>query len=373
MAAAKFTTGQGGRGRSNQTVVCLHEMPSFGTGNQSRLRNSRQHKPSVSIELPEERLRDAVVLTFDVANEHSGLRLDRFIQNRIPRLSRTRAQKIIRACAFRSDGTKRRPSELVRAGEVVFLVREQFIEPETPLNYGIIFQDEAILAVDKPAGLPVHPSATYHKHTLSYLLKEKYEREGERGPRIAHRLDRETSGIVLCGCTKRDETSLKRSFENHQVEKTYLAIVEGLVAEEEGVIDISLQGVTDGLHLLMKACPKGQGLEARTEFRVLGRLGNRTLLELLPRTGRQHQLRVHLSEIGHPVVGDKLYGAERERLFMEYIETGLTAKLVARLGHHRHALHAHRMKFAHPRSKEWMTLVSPLPDDMVELWNRGEQ
>jgi 23S rRNA pseudouridine1911/1915/1917 synthase len=344
-------------------------MPPFRTRFKGGLTTSGE-LPARCMEPPEGYAKDSVVLTFNVASEHAGLRLDRFIQNRIPRLSRTRAQKIIRACACRGDGSKRLPSDLVRAGEVVFLVREQFVEPETPLDFEIVFQDEAILAIDKPAGLPVHPSATYHKHTLSYLLKERYERDGNRGPRIAHRLDRETSGIVLCGCTKSDETNLKRAFETHTVEKTYLAIVEGLLTEERGSIEIPLARAKEGLHLLMKVCEPPEGLEARTDYQVLERRKSHTLLELYPRTGRQHQLRVHLSAIGHPIVGDKLYGPERELPFLEYIETGLTEQLANRLGHRRHALHAHRIVFEHPRTRQQCTLTSPLPQDLVHLWKR---
>jgi 23S rRNA pseudouridine1911/1915/1917 synthase len=311
-----------------------------------------------------------VVLTFEVPRECAGQRLDRFIQRKIPRLSRTRAQRIIRACAFRSDGSRRRPSELVRAGEVVLLVRERFEEPKTPLEFGILYRDEAILGVDKPPGLPVHPSATYHKHTLSYLLRERYERDGKRGPRIAHRLDRETSGVVLCGCTAEDERTLKIAFEDHEVEKSYLAIVRGRLRDDRGSIELPMRAVKEGLHLLMEICEPGEGLEARTGFAVRERRGNHTLLELSPKTGRQHQLRVHLSAIGHPIVGDKLYGPEREAPFLEYIETGMTDALAERVGHRRHALHAHSMTFRHPRSGEPFTLNAPLPRDLVELWER---
>jgi 23S rRNA pseudouridine1911/1915/1917 synthase len=327
-------------------------------------------EPVTLFEPPQGYSKDSVVLTFNVAAEHAGTRLDRFIQNRIPRLSRTRAQKIIRACACRRDGTKRLPSDLVRAGETVLLVRERFIEPDTPLDFDIVFQDEAVLAIDKPAGLPVHPSATYHKHTLSYLLKQRYESGGSRGPRIAHRLDRETSGIVICGCTKGDETRLKRAFEEHRVQKTYLAIVRGHLAEAQGSIAIPMMRIEEGLHLLMKVCDPPRGLEARTDYKVVERRSAHSLVELFPRTGRQHQLRVHMSAIGHPIVGDKLYGPEGEAPFMEYIDTGLTDQLVTRLGHWRHALHAHHIVFEHPRTGEPMALESPLPRDLVELWKR---
>ncbi|MFI5306168.1 MAG: RluA family pseudouridine synthase [Polyangiales bacterium] len=312
------------------------------------------------------------MLTFEVARDHAGIRLDRFIQLRIPRLSRSRAQKIIRACAYRSDGRRRRPSEIVRAGEVVLLVRERFVEPEVPLDFELLCDDGTVLAVDKPAGLPMHPTATYHKHTLSHLLRERYGGDGGYVPAIAHRLDRETSGVVLCGRTREAERALKKAFEAHSVRKTYLAIVCGEIAQEALRIELPMAPVREGLHVLMQVRPE-DGLPAETELRVLERCAGHSLVELYPRTGRQHQLRVHLAAIGHPIVGDKLYGPEREAPFLEYIETGMTPALHERLGHDRHALHAHAVTFVHPQSGEPMTVRSPLAHDLAQLWQSYRQ
>ena len=309
-----------------------------------------------------------MVLTFEVMRDLAGVRLDRFIQGRIPRLSRTRAQKIIRTCAYRSDGSRRRPSEIVKPGEVVLLVRERFEEPEVPLHFEVLLDDGAVLAIDKPPGLPMHPTATYHKHTLSYLLRERYAGGGGYAPQIAHRLDRETSGVVLCGRTRTAERSLKMAFEAHRVSKTYLAIVRGEIERSEQRIELPMAPVTEGLHVLMAVRPEG-GLPAVTELRVRARRGGHSLVELFPRTGRQHQLRLHLSAIGHPIVGDKLYGPEREAPFLEYIETGMTPELRCRLGHDRHALHAHSVTFRHPSSDEPTTVSAPLARDLAQLWD----
>jgi 23S rRNA pseudouridine1911/1915/1917 synthase len=346
-------------------VHAVHSLGAHYKGSVTRMEETRA--PS-KVEPPPGCRADSVVLTFKVHRQFSGLRLDRFIQRQIPRISRTRAKQIVQACAFRSDGSPRRPSDLVREGEVVLLVRQQFVEPETPLYFDVLYQDEAILAIDKPSGLTMHPTATYHKHTLSYLLKKRYESDGARGPRIVHRLDRETSGAVLCGCTIDDERILKKAFENQQVQKTYLAIVRGRMSQDEGSIELPLAPKKEGLHLLMEVCEPGQGWHAHTDYRVRGRGQAHTLVELFPRTGRQHQLRVHLSELGHPIVGDKLYGPDRESLFIEYIDTGLTDSLVKRLGHSRQALHAHSMTFSHPRSNEQFTVTAPLSADLVDLW-----
>lgn len=306
---------------------------------------------------------ESILLTFPVPREFAGLRLDRFIQNRIPRLSRTRANEIVKACAYRQDGTRRRASERVRAGEVVLLVRPPMNEPEAPLDFGVLYEDEHVLVVDKPAGLPMHPTATYHKHTLTWLLKERY---GADPPQFAHRLDRETSGVVICGKTRDMERALKNSFQYRHTEKTYLAVVHG-APPATGLIDRDIAPVTDGLHVMMEVKPPGEGLSAVTTFRTLKAGERYSLVELSPETGRQHQLRVHLAHLGFPIVGDKLYGVEGPAPFLEYIETGMTPALARRLVLPRHALHAQALSITHPVTGEPLHIRSPLPDELDHL------
>jgi 23S rRNA pseudouridine1911/1915/1917 synthase len=315
-----------------------------------------------AVELPPGADPDSIILSFPVAREFAGQRVDRFIQLRIPRLSRVRAAEIVRSCAYRADGTRRRPGDRVRAGETVYLVRPRMNEPDVPRNFGVIHEDDDLLAVDKPSGLPMHPSATYHKNTLTYVLRERY---GDKPPHIAHRLDRETSGIVLCGKHLDAERALKSAFERRKVSKTYLAITRGRIAIDEGRIDLPLAAAREGLHLAMEV--RDDGAEASTTYRVRARASGHTLVELSPHTGRQHQLRVHLSAIGHPIVGDKLYGPEGQAAFVEFIDTGLTPSLLDRLGHERQALHAHRVSFPHPAGMP-MELAAPLADDLERLW-----
>ncbi|MCA9529708.1 MAG: RluA family pseudouridine synthase [Myxococcales bacterium] len=310
---------------------------------------------------------DSIVLSFSVAREHAGLRLDRFIQSRIPRLSRTRAQIIVRACAYRDDGSRRRPSERVQAGERVLLVRPPMDEPDAPREFGVVYEDDDVLVVDKPAGLPMHPSASYHKNTLTYVLRERY---GDGAPQIAHRLDRETSGIVVCAKHVEAERALKRCFEDRRTQKRYVAIVRGRVLEAGGRIDAPLGQAEEGPHVMMGVRAAGDGQSAVTEYEVVERRDAHTLVALRPLTGRQHQLRVHLASIGHPIVGDKLYGPEGAAPFLERIETGLTPALIARLGHARHALHAAALTMPHPRSEALLALSAPLPKDLRDLWSR---
>ena len=271
----------------------------------------------------------------------------------------------MRSCAYRADGTRRRPSDRVRAGENVVLVRPPFEEPNVPLYFDVIYEDDAVLAVDKPSGLPVHPSATYHKNTLTYLLRQRF---GPNAPQIAHRLDRETSGLLLCGRTRAAERDLKIGFENRRVSKRYLAIVRGVMPEDDGRIELPMDRAREGLHILMEVTPEGEGYPSVTRYRVVARRDDATLVSLAPESGRQHQLRVHLSAIGFPIIGDKLYGAEGSQPFLDYIETGMTDELRRRLGHDRQALHAYELEFMHPSTGEPMTLTAPLAEDLVGLW-----
>ncbi|MDB4990145.1 MAG: Pseudouridine synthase [Myxococcaceae bacterium] len=320
--------------------------------------------PASQFVLPAGCAENSIILQFPVPPEFAGMRLDLFIQTRIPRLSRTRAQRIVKACGYRHDGVKSRASDLVRTGETMYLVRPPFEEPSATRDLPIVYQDETMMAIDKPPGLPVHPSASYHRNTVSFILQEKYGHDA--APRIAHRLDRETSGLLLCSRSLKDERLLKGAFEGRRMQKTYLAIVRGRMENDQGTIDLAIARPDHGLHILMEV--RADGLSAVTDYRVRARALGHTLVELSPRTGRQHQLRVHLSAIGHSIVGDKLYGPEREAPFLESIETGLTPELIARLGHDRHALHAHRLTFDHPLTGLPLTLEAPLSPDLVALW-----
>jgi 23S rRNA pseudouridine1911/1915/1917 synthase len=322
--------------------------------------------PARQFTLPPGCAENSIILSFPVPPEYAGMRLDLFIQTRIPRLSRTKASKIVKACGYREDGAKSRASDLVRAGETMYLVRPPFEEPSAPRELPIVYEDETMMALNKPPGLPVHPSASYHRNTVSFILQEKYGHE--HAPRIAHRLDRETSGLLLCSRSPEHERTLKGAFEDRKMQKTYLAIVRGRMPDDTGTIDMPMARPDHGHHVLMAVRP--DGLHAVTDYRVRARGPEHSLVELFPRTGRQHQLRVHLSAIGHSIVGDKLYGPEREAPFLESIETGVTAELLERLGHERHALHAHSLTFAHPISGAPLTLEAPLSPDLVALWSR---
>jgi 23S rRNA pseudouridine1911/1915/1917 synthase len=305
-----------------------------------------------------------IELTFVVAREFSGWRADRFVAHRVPRLSRTRVQRILEGHAFDEAGNAVKANRQLRFGETITVYKRPPDEPEAPRTFGVLYEDGWLLAIDKPPGLPVHPSARYYKNTLTTLLDERY---GKPRPVITHRLDSETSGIVLCAKGLDAERAVKRLFAERAVRKSYLAIVTGALDPPAGRIEAPLGPAVGSAIRVKMGCGDPGGLPSLTEYRTLAARGGRSLLELHPRTGRQHQIRAHLAHVGHPIVGDKMYGPD-ESLFLEYLETGPTEDLARRAGHVRQALHAAALELVHPFTGAALRIESPLPADLVGLF-----
>lgn len=297
-----------------------------------------------------------------VPPECGGWRLDHFLKRRIGRMSRTRIQRIIGEQIFFPDGRRARPASAVRAGETILLRRPAPVEPEVPRHFEVLYEDESVLVIDKPAGLPMHTTAKFWRNTLTALLRERYPDEQME---MAHRIDRETSGVMLIARGRAVASILTRAFAARAVEKTYLALCKGHPTDR-GRIDLPLRLLDTPSRVMMGPARAGEvGLEARTSFEVRRRFAAHALVEARPETGRQHQIRVHLASLGHPIVGDKLYGAG-EALFMRSCDEGITPELLDSFdGLPRHALHAHILTFPHPRTSEPITVESPLPEDLV--------
>ncbi|MBW2731707.1 MAG: RluA family pseudouridine synthase [Deltaproteobacteria bacterium] len=306
---------------------------------------------------------DLIEIQLDVAERFHGWRIDRFVQARIPRLSRTRIQQMLRA-QEQLGGEVLRPAMRVRAGQRLILLRPAPDEPDVPRHFEVLYEDEFLIAIDKPAGLPVHATARYHRNTLTAVLRERYAAE-EQVPRLVHRIDRETSGVLLLARRRDVESALKQALAARSVHKAYLAITWGDPGPS-GMIDAPIgPDPESGIRVKMRA--RADGLPSRTRYRRLAVKGGYALVEAYPETGRQHQIRVHLASLGTPIVGDKLYGPDPSCM-LEHLETGWTEALAARLELPRHALHAARICFEHPVHRKSMTVESPFPGDLDSFW-----
>jgi len=293
----------------------------------------------------------------DVTAEDAGQRLDRYLAVLFPDLSRNAIQRAIQrgeilcrhTIAIDKTATPKRlkPSFILQGGErIIWKKIEHPLLVPRPLNIAIIHKDNDILVIDKPPGVVVHPGAGTEAVTLvEGLLMEQELPVGDDPvrPGIVHRLDKETSGVMVVALTSLAMKYLTEQFATRQVVKKYFAIVDGVITEDEGVIN-SPVGRDFKRPWRMAVVPEGRS--SQTEFRVLKRLEEQTLLLITPKSGRTHQIRVHMSHIGHPIHGDVLYGgAKSSRLF----------------------LHSWRLAIFHPQSKEWMKFTAPLPLELTEL------
>jgi 23S rRNA pseudouridine1911/1915/1917 synthase len=311
-----------------------------------------------------------VRVCFTVEENYRGWRLDRYLQDKIRRLSRAKIQWLIAQRLEAPSGRAERlkPSSRVVPGLSFALVREVEPEPEAPLDFRVIHDDGALLAVDKPAGLPVHPTARYSTHTFTALARARFP---DRKVDPAHRIDRETSGVLACGCAPEHTRALKRSFARGEARKTYLALVEGAPAGDAFAVDAPL-ALTRASAVRVRMHIEASGLPSRTRFEVIGRRREASgapisLLACFPETGRQHQIRAHLLHAGLPVVGDKIYGPD-EAIFDRFTRRETTDADRRRLRLARHALHAWRLELPHPLTREPARLEAPLAEDLARFW-----
>lgn len=314
--------------------------------------------------------RDEIIeITDRVAPRFAGMRLDRYLTTRY-RLSRTRAQKIIARTLWLNDRPPKKAGLRVRAGDRILIRRPAPKEPPVPRHFTVLNDGGSFLAIDKPAGLPVHPAGNFVKNTLTAVLKERYGTDP--APVLAHRLDRETSGVLLVARTKPAEKKLKQAFEQGATKKIYHTIVWGRILAPASIDRPLGRDPASIVRLKMGVRPAGQGASAVTHYRPLAHRTHKdgrplTLLEVCIETGRQHQIRAHLEAAGHPVVGDKIYGGD-PNCFLEFIATGLTPPLLERLVLPRQALHATACTFPHPDTGTPLTAEAPFPPDLKQFW-----
>ncbi|NOX97649.1 MAG: RluA family pseudouridine synthase [Nitrospirae bacterium] len=298
---------------------------------------------------------------FMVEDEEDGLRLDKFLAGRHLPLSRSRIQNLIRTGKVSVNSSSSRCSHRVVAGaEITILIPDlkprEILPEDIPLH--ILYEDNELLVINKPAGMVVHPAAGHYSGTLVNALLFYSPRlstiNSSLRPGIVHRLDKDTSGILVVAKTDEAHLHLGREIKEHKFSRKYLALVRGDMELEEGTIEVPL-----GRHVLERkkiAVRHQGGKKATTHYRVLERFGLATLLEVTLTTGRTHQIRVHLAHLGHPVIGDKTYGRKSSLFNLPF------AYLI-----NRQALHAYTLGFVHPSKKEYMEFTVSLPEDMKKL------
>jgi 23S rRNA pseudouridine1911/1915/1917 synthase len=309
------------------------------------------------------------IQTIDVrlAPAHAGWRLDRALADAVPILSRERLKALIRSGAVETEGKALRdPAVKVRGEEALRIAVPEAApahnEPqEIPLE--IVFEDEHLLVVDKPAGLVVHPAAGNLDGTLVNALLHHCRGSlsgigGVARPGIVHRIDKDTSGLLVVAKTDVAHEGLAKQFAAHTIERRYLAIVNGIPKAAQGTVDAPLaRSATNRKKIAIVEGKRGK--RAVTHWRRLGVLADAALVECRLETGRTHQVRVHMASIGHPLLGDPVYG-----------RSGKThGKLLSKLGFQRQALHAAGLGFTHPVTKNRLSFSSPMPPDMQELFN----
>ncbi len=329
-------------------------------------------------------------LRFEVGTPDHGRRLDAFLVEALEWGSRTRVRTYIEegmvevlahkdpqraTIAGMKVGLKLRVGQEVVvqlpqpgasvAQRAVAALEDEVEQSDEAAALEVIYEDDQIIAVSKPPGVSVHPSHGHLTGSLIHLIHERHRAlygTTEDMPTLCHRLDRETTGLVVAAKDQLSRSRMGRQFESRTVKKAYLALVDGEIAEEEGLINMPL-GKALGSEVRLKIGPRHDedGLHAETAWKVRRHLDGRSLVELYPHTGRQHQLRVHMAEIGHPIIGDKLYYGGDD-VFIRHVspDSELLPEDYEALGLEHHALHSWKLAFEHPFTGASMKLEAPL-------------
>lgn len=290
--------------------------------------------------------------------QDAGKRLDAFLHEALPTYSRSRLQSWIKDDRVLVDGQPTRASYTLRGGESIAVTPAELpplkAEPEE-LPLKILYEDADVVVVDKPAGMVVHAGAGHRRGTLVNALLHRFGAlssvNGDLRPGIVHRLDRDTGGVLVVARSDHAHQALAAQFHEREVEKIYLALVHGRMKKAQGRIDTPIS--RDPVRRIRMTARLATGRAALTDYRVLEQFEKFSYLEVRIGTGRTHQIRVHLASIGHPVVGDRLYGAPA-------VIPGVPA-----LG--RFFLHAHRLRFRSPSTGEWISVESPLAPELASF------
>ena len=291
----------------------------------------------------------AKIETLELDAPTSGIRLDKYLAKAFPRFSRSYLKRLIEQSYILVNGRSTKASQKLKETDRITVTLPPI--PTHPLPESIpltiIYEDEEILVIDKPAGLTVHPAPGHPDHTLVNAVLShcpSIARNPIERPGIVHRLDKDTSGLIVIAKNDPSRRYLAEQFKNRTVKKGYFVLVRGRLSPEQGIIEAPI-GRDPRYRKRMTVVEKGR--EASTEYQVREYLGDYSLLEVIPVTGRTHQIRVHLSAIGYPVVGDPVYGVKTTFLNRQFV-------------------HAYRLEFCLPSTDQYREFISPLPPDLAQ-------
>jgi len=310
------------------------------------------------------------MLTFNVDEENADARIDAFLASRIPNWSRARLQRLIESDDVLVNNKTTKPAYRLRVGDVIEIEltapeSESFTPENIPLD--VVYEDDALIVINKPAGLVVHPAAGIHSGTLANALAYHFQNLPSGAnpvrPGIVHRLDRDTSGLLVVAKTPEAMEHLSDQFRDRTVFKSYVALVHGRVDAESGSINQPL--ARDPSNRTRMAVVRG-GRTALSLYKIRRRYQRFTLLDVELKTGRTHQIRVHLAWLKHPVVADETYGGGRDNT----IQDAQQRSRIRNLG--RHFLHAERLGLTHPTTGQRLEFCAPLPNELSELLDHLE-
>jgi len=296
---------------------------------------------------------------FHVDDTEKGQRLDHYLQEKLPEFSRSRVQEWIKAGRVLVAGAVPKAALSLKGGETISvepMQRPPLRAEAEDLPLDVLYQDDDVVVVNKAAGVIVHAGAGQHSGTLVNALLHHFgtlsTEGGDERPGIVHRLDKETSGVLVVARTDAAHRSLSEQFASREVDKIYLAMVQGLPKAESGRVEKPI--TRDPMHRTKMTCRLETGRHALTDWKVLRRFTEHSLLEVKIGTGRTHQIRVHLSSLGHPILGDRVYGARGTELLTD-----------------RFFLHAARLAFRSPGTGERITVEAPMPSELTVIIESG--
>ena len=310
---------------------------------------------------------------FETTADDLGQRLDSVVCLRTPGVSRTRIQLLIRNRCVTVDGQDSKPSMPMRPGQKVSveLSSLESLRPEGPkaenIDLDIIFEDEHIIAINKPSGMVVHPAKGHWSGTLTaglmFHFKNLSSVGGSHRPGIVHRLDRDTSGVIIVAKNDQAHTGLMRQFENRTVKKSYVAVVTPAPDRDRDKIEAPIGAHPYQREKMAIRSDHKSSKSARTFYEVVERIGRFAVVSAMPKTGRTHQIRVHLAHVGSPVLADRLYSG-RSFVTEGWLKKGVDeGKRILE----RQALHARSIEFCHPHTGQPVSLTAPLADDISRL------